>query len=77
MSGKSIVTVRKMIYIVCFCIGAPRIGKDGRPLLNKPKVVLPIIITTTKMIIMIIMKIVILMARTTIIARMMKPLVSK
>ena len=28
--------------LVCFCIGAPRIGKDGRPLLNKPKVVLPI-----------------------------------
>ena len=42
MSGLSIVTVRKMIYIVCFCLGAPRIGKDGRPLLNKPKVVLPI-----------------------------------
>ena len=73
MSGQFIVTVRKMIYIVCFCIGAPRIGKDGRPLLNKPKVVLPIIITTTKMIIMIVM----LMARTTIIARMMKPLLSK
>ena len=49
--------------LVCFCIGAPRIGKDGRPLLNKPKVV-------RKMIIMIVMKILMIMARTTVIARM-------
>ena len=44
-------------------LGAPRIGKDGRPLLNKPKVV-------TKMIIMIVMKIMMIMAKTTVIARM-------